>query len=77
MPRYGGNAGLGRPAMPIYMAYVLNADGRVGGPPSEIVADSDAEAMSKTSVLTDAGDVEVWEGTRLVVRLNRAVPEGS
>jgi hypothetical protein len=64
--------------MPIYKAYVLNADGRVGGPPSEIVADSDADAMSKASVLTDAaGEVEVWEGTRLVVRLDRAVPEGS
>jgi len=65
--------------MPVYVykAYVLSADGRVFAPPTEIVADSDAEAMSKASVLTDAGEVEVWEGTRLVIRLDRAVPEGS
>lgn len=63
--------------MPVHKAYVLSADGRVLAPPTEIVADDDAEAMSKASVLTNAGKIEVWEGTRLVVRLDRAVPEGS
>jgi hypothetical protein len=61
--------------MPIYKAYVLNARDHVATPPREIMADDDAEAMSKASALTDAGEVEVWEGARLVVRLDRAIPE--
>jgi hypothetical protein len=58
-------------AMPIYKAFVLGKDGLAAAPPTEIVADDDAEAMSKASVLTDAGEVEIWEGTRLVVRIDR------
>jgi hypothetical protein len=64
----------GAAAMKLYRAYVLNAAGQIVGPPTEIYAHDDAEAMEKAAALTDGGEVQVWEGTRLVARLDRAPP---
>jgi hypothetical protein len=62
----------GGTAMRLYKAYVFNATGQIFGPPIEICANDDAEAMGKAAAL--AGEVQVWEGARLVARLDTASP---
>ena len=55
----------------IFRIYTLNNAGRIIGPPTEITAESDDEALIKAGKWGDTNDVEVWEGPRLVAKLDR------
>jgi hypothetical protein len=51
-----------------YRAYLVGVDGRfIGFEP--IVCADDTEATEKAQRLVDGHDIELWSGTRLVVRL--------
>jgi hypothetical protein len=56
-----------------YRAYLVGSDGHFVGCES-IVCGDDAEATEKAKRLVDGHDVELWAGTRLVIRL-RQKPE--
>jgi hypothetical protein len=57
----------------VYEIFVIRRDGRVIPSPIDIVAKSDGEALSKLGLFRlDEEDVEIWEGTRLVARVDRA-----
>ena len=51
-----------------YRTYELRFDGKIGKP-HDIVADLDAEALSKPLELTGTYSCEIWEGKRLVARV--------
>ena len=56
--------------MPIYRAYLINADNRVASfRPLE--ADTDAEALQAAHQFVDGCDVEVWHLDRKIGRLER------
>lgn len=60
-------------AMPQYRAYVLDSAGKFFGPPHEMVCQDDEAAIAKAWQLTGYG-VEVWQGSRLVMRLPARAP---
>ena len=51
-----------------YRAYTVGSDGHFIGFEPLVCAD-DAEAIQKTKRFVDGHDVELWSGSRLVVRL--------
>jgi hypothetical protein len=56
-----------------YRAYLVGKDGHfVGCEP--IVCSDDFEATQKAKRLVDAHDIELWSGTRLVIRLDHTLP---
>jgi hypothetical protein len=59
--------------MPQYRAYILDSAGNFFGPPHEMVCQDDEAAITKAWYLTGYG-VEVWQGTRLVMRLPARSP---
>jgi alkanesulfonate monooxygenase SsuD/methylene tetrahydromethanopterin reductase-like flavin-dependent oxidoreductase (luciferase family) len=56
--------------MPEYLAYTIGRDGHFTGV-EPIVGATDAEAIEKANRLVGGQDVELWNGARLVIRLNR------
>jgi hypothetical protein len=55
--------------LPEYRAYLVGQDGHfVGCEP--IVCGDDSEATEKAKRLVDGHDVELWNGPRLVLRLD-------
>jgi hypothetical protein len=57
-----------------YRAYTVGADEHfVGFEP--LNCRDDAEAIEKAKRLVDGHDVELWSGTRLVIRLSRTSTE--
>jgi hypothetical protein len=54
--------------MTVYRAYVIGDGGHIVSS-REWVADSDADATIWAKQLVDGHDVELWSGTRFVVRL--------
>jgi hypothetical protein len=52
----------------IYRAYKVSDFNR-SGPPIEIEADSDAEAIRKAEQYVDGADLLIWQGTRFVITL--------
>ena len=59
-----------------YRAYILDSAGRYFGPPHEMICQDDEAAIAKAWRLTGYG-VEIWQGTRLVMRLPAQPPEPS
>jgi hypothetical protein len=56
-----------------YRAYAVGVDGHFIGFEPLICAD-DAEAIEKARRLVDGHDIELWNGVRFVVRLDRGQP---
>ncbi len=56
-----------------YRAYIVGDDGHFLGYEPLICAD-DSEAITKARCLVRDHDVELWNGTRLVVRLSHTSP---
>ena len=59
--------------MPQYRAYILDSAGNFFGPPHEMVCQDDEAAIAKAWHLTGYG-VELWQGSRLVMRLSARSP---
>ncbi len=57
--------------MPTYRFYALSSGGE---PPVERTFFNDKVAMSWAFRMTDAGGVEVWQGSRFVARLHAGAP---
>ena len=57
-----------------FKAFTLSNTGRIIGPPAEITAESDVEALLEAGKWGNIHDVEVWEGDRLVAKLDRLKP---
>jgi hypothetical protein len=51
-----------------YRAYVLNKDGHVALR-HDLVATNDDAALLEAMRFTNRGDVEIWDGDRLVARI--------
>jgi hypothetical protein len=62
--------------MPEYRAYVVGLDGHFTDFEGMICED-DAKAIEKARRLVDGHDVELWNGARLVIRLNAAGKQGT
>jgi hypothetical protein len=54
--------------MPAYRVYAISKQGRISGPPDIIECGDDQEAIGKAALLTNGKSVELWEGSRLIVR---------
>ena len=54
--------------MPQYRAYILDAAGNFFGPPHEMICEDDEAAIAKAWHLTGYG-VEIWQGSRMVMRV--------
>jgi len=57
------------PTMPEYRIYTLESGNRLVAPPDVIECDSDEGAVIEARILLDDLDVEVRQGSRVVVRL--------
>jgi hypothetical protein len=55
-------------AMPYYRAYILNAEDHFVSH-EELVCDCDSQAVEQAKRLVDGHDVELWNGERLIIRL--------
>ena len=60
--------------MPEYRAYTVSLDGHFTGFEGMICED-DAKAIENAKRLVDGHDVEVWNGARLVIRLQHTSDE--
>jgi hypothetical protein len=58
-----------RVAMQEYRAYIVGLDGHIIGVEPMVCA-NDEEAIERAGRLVDGRDVELWSGSRLVVRLS-------
>jgi hypothetical protein len=55
-------------AMEEYRVYTVGPDGHIIGVEAMVCA-NDEEAIKRTKRLVDSHDVELWSGSRLVIRL--------
>jgi hypothetical protein len=55
--------------MPEYYFYSIQKDGHTTGPPKVRRCDNDEEAVANASLLLGDHLLEVWEGARVVIRL--------
>lgn len=62
--------------MPHYRLYRLERDGHIRTPPLVVECGDDGAAVAEARKLLNDGDVEVWEGARLVARLGRSGEAG-
>jgi hypothetical protein len=56
-----------------YRVYPISEDNHVSGAPKIIVCATDQDAISEARRLLDGKDIEVWHGTRMVIRLSSPV----
>ncbi len=52
-----------------YRLYVLSSDGHITGPPDTIECEDDRGAIETAKQLLDGKAIEVWDGNRLVIRV--------
>jgi hypothetical protein len=57
-----------------YRAYMIGSDGHIIGY-EPLISYTDDDAIAKASALLDTQDIEVWDGPRLVIRLNAKMPK--
>ena len=57
-----------------YRVYVLNAGGHVDAPARIITHTDDDAAIQHARQLLDGHDIELWDGPRLVIRLEHRHP---
>jgi hypothetical protein len=57
-----------------YRVYMVGRDGRFLGPPKEVECADDEEIVVKAMRMTSGLDLEIWDHTRLVVRLPGTPP---
>ena len=65
---------MGTSRMAEYRAYTVGSDGRFIGFEPLVCADN-SEAIQKAKRLINGHDVELWSGSRLVVRLEPSTPK--
>jgi hypothetical protein len=53
-----------------YRIYTLNDDNRIAGPGVVAECPSDDVAITAAKAMLNGHAVEVWQGTRVVIRLN-------
>jgi len=56
---------------------MIGRDGRFLGPPKELECTDDKEIVAKATRMGSALDLEIWDDTRLVVRLPGRLPRGN
>jgi hypothetical protein len=61
--------------MPEYRAYTVSLDGHFTGFEGMMICEDDAKAIENAKRLVDGHDVEVWNGARLVIRLQHTSDE--
>jgi hypothetical protein len=52
--------------MSVYRCYVLDVGEHITAPPTEIIAETDAEALKQAVPLAKERTIEIWQGSRLV-----------
>jgi len=55
--------------MAYYRIYKLSPDDHIAGPPDEMECASDQEVITHAEQQLNGSAVEVWEGARIVIRL--------
>jgi hypothetical protein len=53
-----------------YRFYTLTEEGRIAGPPGNYWLPNDAAAVKRAKLIIHEKPIEVWQGDRVVVRLN-------
>ena len=56
--------------MPEYYLYTIKKDGHSDGPPKVVECQDDEAAVKKAKQLLDDRLIEIWEGARVVMRLD-------
>ena len=56
--------------MPEYRLFTFNDAGHITGPAAVIQCADDDAAIKEAKQLLDGHDIEVWQGTRIVVHLD-------
>ena len=54
---------------PNYRVFMISQSGRVESPPTPIEAQDDEDALPKAQALVDGHVIELWDRSRLVIRL--------
>jgi hypothetical protein len=52
-----------------YRIYKISSDDHIAGPPVEVECVSDQEAIAQAKQVLNGLDIEVWQGARVVTRL--------
>ena len=55
--------------MPEYRFYTLLRGDKIAGPATQVECSSDEEAISQAKKFINGLDIEVWQGARLIARL--------
>jgi len=55
-----------------YRIYTISGDGSISSPPRIVECDDDSEAIGKAQQVRNGEDVELWQGARFIIRLDRA-----
>lgn len=53
----------------VYRAYLLDNDGKIAKAPTVLECDNDKRAIQLAKQMLDGSDIEVWQGSRLVMTL--------
>jgi hypothetical protein len=56
--------------MPEYRIFPLTSDNHIKNAPALVVCENDSAALEQAKKMLDGHNLEVWEGTRRVTRLN-------
>lgn len=56
--------------MPEYRIYTVKADGHLLGPPAVVECADDQDAVKEAKQLLNGQLIEIWQGTRVVMRLD-------
>ena len=62
---------VGARIMSHYRIYTISTDGSISSPPRVVECDDDLEAIGKARQVLNGEDVELWQGARFVIRLDR------
>ena len=54
-----------------YLIYQLSRDNKINGVPEKVQYETDQEAIAHAKKKLGGLDVEIWEGSRFVIRIER------